>query len=234
MKKHILGNTPAKKYYVLFETDEKGIRQYKDAPEEERVGTSLSKMRVEGKWVPAIQMEVTKKVYDEFKRKQWMDEYYYERENRCIIGDPDGKSRFCPRQIPNPDYTEGGESPKTIKNDCDLCPYFRMFRLFKGKVLFSTLEVTDEQGNTDVFDPVTPHHFYQADKYLSLLYGLIEFIKEKHLRNDKYVELVELLGHEYTLSEAAEILDIPYRTLYGWLKTLRPIFDEYMNNTDYI
>ena len=120
----------------------------------------------------------------------------------------------------------------SISHPCNGSQY--SLNLFKGKVLFSTLEVTDEQGNTDAFDPVTPHHFYQADKYLSLLYGLIEFIKEKHLRNDKYVELVELLGHEYTLSEAAEILDIPYRTLYGWLKTLRPIFDEYMNNTDYI
>lgn len=193
MNKHISETTSDKKYYVLFETDEEGIRQYKAASEQERAGTSLSKMRVEGKKVPAIKLEVDKATYDTFKRDQWMEEYRYNQKNRCIIGGED-----------------------------------RSFKSAKSKVLFSALVVTDEEGNEDPFEPASPHPINQADEYMELLYGLISFIKVHHPKYSKYAELVELLGQEYTLKEASFILGKPYRTLYGWTLTLRPIFDEYM------
>ena len=133
MNKHISEKTSDKKHYMLFETDEEGIRQYKAASEQERIGTSLSKMRVEGKMVPAIKLEVDKAIYDTFKRDQWIEEYRYNQENRCIIGGEDGKSRFCPRRIPNPDYTEGGAAPKTIANDYRKCQYYRSFKSAKAR-----------------------------------------------------------------------------------------------------
>lgn len=234
MNTNISETTSDKKYYVIFETTDEGVRQYKAASEEDRIGTSLSYMRVEGKKVPAIKMEVDKATYDSFKRDQWMEEYRYEQENRCIIGDANGKSRFCPCRIPNPDYVEGGDMPKTIANDCTLCPYYRSFKSMKGKVLFSNLTVTDEQGNEDAFDPASPHPINQAEEYVELLYGLIGFIKVHHPKYSKYTELVELLGQDYTLKEAAKILGKPYRTLYGWTLTLRPIFDEYMGTVNRI
>ena len=67
MNKYTSEKTSDKKYYVLFETDEEGIRQYKAASEQERIGTSLTKMRVEGEIVPAIKLEVDKSTYDTFK-----------------------------------------------------------------------------------------------------------------------------------------------------------------------
>ena len=228
MNKHISETKKKKKYYVLFETDEEGIHQYKAASEQERTGTSRSKMRVEGKKVPAIKLEADKATYDTFKRDQWMEEYRYNQENRCIIGGEDGKSRFCPCRIPNPDYKEGGSAPKTIANDCTKCQYYRSFKSAKSKVLFSALAVTDEEGNEDPFEPASPHPINQADEYMELLYGLISFIKVHHPKYSKYAELVELLGQEYTLKEASIILGKPYRILYGWTLTLRPIFDEYM------
>ena len=177
MNKYTSEKTSDKKYYVLFETDEEGIRQYKAASEQERIGTSLSKMRVEGEMVPAIKLEVDKATYDTFKRDQWMEEYRYKQENRCIIGGAGGKSRFCPCRIPNPEYKEGGTAPKTIMNDCVKCQYYRSFKSVKGKILFSTLTVTDDQGNEDPFDPASPYPFNQADEYMELLYGLIRYIK---------------------------------------------------------
>ena len=42
------------------------------------------------------------------------------------------------------------------------------------------------------------------------------------------IELIKLLGQEFTLKEASNILNKPQRTLYGWIQTLRPIFKEYM------
>lgn len=234
MNKKVTKSTSGKKYYVLFETDKEGIRQYEAASEQECVGTSLSKMRVDGNVIPAIKLEVDKDTYDTFKRDQWMKEYHYKQENRCIIGGADGKSRFCPCRIPNPKYKDGGTAPKTIVNDCANCPYYRSFKSAKGKVLFSTLTVTDDQGNEDSFDPASPYPVNQADEYMKLLYGLIGFIKVHHPKYSKYTELVELLGHEHTLKEASAILGKPYRTLYGWTLTLRPIFDEYMGTVNRI
>ena len=230
MNKRIAESTSDKKYYVLFETDDEGIRQYNASSDKDRIGTSLSHMRVEGKMVPAIKLEVDKATYDSFKRDQWMEEYRYEQENRCIISGADGKTRFCPCRIPNPEYVEGGDKPKTIANDCSLCPYYRSFKSIKGKVLFSTLTVTDEQGNEDAFDPASPHPINQADEYIKLLYGLIDYIKVRHPKYDKYSDLVKLLGEQYTLKEASVILNIPYRTLYGWTLTLKPIVTEYLDN----
>ena len=234
MNKYTSEKTSDKKYYVLFETDEEGIRQYKAASEQERIGTSLSKMRVEGEIVPAIKLEVDKSTYDTFKRDQWMEEYRYKQENRCLIGGAGGKSRFCPCRIPNPEYKEGGTAPKTIMNDCAKCKYYRSFKSTKGKVFFSTLTVIDDHGNEAPFDPASPYPLNQADNYMELLYGLIRFIKVQHPKYSKYTELVELLGHEHTLKEASVILGKPYRTLYGWILTLRPIFDEYMDTVSRI
>lgn len=230
MNINISETNSGKQYYVLFETDDEGVRQYKAAPEKDRIGTSLSEMRVEGRTVPAIKLEVDKATYDSFKRDQWMEEYRYRQENRCIIGGSNGKSKFCPCRIPNPEYKEGGTAPKTIANDCSKCPYYNMFRSFKGKVLFSTLTVTDDQGNEDPFEPASTQPINSADEYLALLYGFIEFIKVHYPKYSKYTGLVELLGQDYSLKEAASVLNKPYRTLYGWTLTLRPIVSEYLDN----
>ena len=51
---------------------------------------------------------------------------------------------------------------------------------------------------------------------------------------NRYVELINLLGNEFTLKEASAILNRPQRTLYGWVQTLRPIFKEYIQTIDHI
>lgn len=49
-----------KKYFVLFETDEEGIRQFQSCSDQDRSGAMLSKMCIEGKMVPALKLEVNK------------------------------------------------------------------------------------------------------------------------------------------------------------------------------
>lgn len=219
----------SKKYYALFETDEDGIRQFRNASPEDKKGVTLSTMRVEGKKVPAFKVEVDKPTYDHFKREQWMQEYHYKMENRCTICGQNGKSRICPINVPNPEYVEGGTAPKTIANDCSKCPYNRMFKTFKGKVLFSTLTLSDEQGNEDAFEPEdTIRSISSADDYDHLLTGFIDYVKEHYPKYAHYTELIKILGTEVGLKEAAAVMDKPQRTLYGWTRTLRPIFDEYM------
>jgi hypothetical protein len=95
------------------------------------------------------------------------------------------------------------------------------------------LTVTDTQGREEPFEPVSPYPYDTADHYISMLYGFIDYIRIHHPSCSRCARLVELLGHEYTLTEASHILGIPYRTLYGWLRALRPIFDEYIAATSY-
>lgn len=201
---HRQTNTNTKPYYIYLETEPDFIRTYNAAPECIRTGTCLSRMRVEGQTVPGIRLEVNKDIYEIFKREQWMEEYRYRSTNRCIISGQCGKARCCPH----------GQS----------------YRPHNSHLLFSSLSSVDEHGNEEAFDPQDTTDISSADKYLALLGGWINYIKKYYPKYDRYTELLELLGHDYALKEAAEIMNRPQRTLYGWLQTLRPIFEEYREN----
>ena len=133
MTKKVPETTDEKKYFVLFETDEEGIRQFQSCSDQDSSGAMLSKMCIEGKMVHALKLEVNKNAYDIFKREQWMQEHHYRIENRCIISGQNGKARFCPVRIPNPLYTPDNGQPKTLSNSCTSCPYNNKFNLLKGK-----------------------------------------------------------------------------------------------------
>ena len=47
-------------HFVLFETDEEGIRQFQSCSDQDRSGAMLSKICIEGKMVPALKLEVNK------------------------------------------------------------------------------------------------------------------------------------------------------------------------------
>ena len=104
----------------------------------------------------------------------------------------------------------------------------------KGKACFSTLSVTDKDGNQDPYEPQSVRDINFTDHYQELLNGWISFIQKNYPQYSRYVELINLLGNEFTLKEASAILNRPQRTLYGWVQTLRPIFKEYMNTIDYL
>ena len=73
---------------------------------------------------------------------------------QALVSGQNGKARFCPIRIPNPSYTPDNGQPKTLSNSCTACPYNNKFNLLKGKTCFSTLSVTDKDGNTDSYEPV--------------------------------------------------------------------------------
>ena len=217
-------------YYIRFETDAEGMRQYKSASEEAKQGTRLGQMRSEGILVPAILMEVDKETYEKHQREAWKTEDKAKREKRCMICETNGKLIRCPIRVPNPEYDGNPETPKTIANDCENCPYgyHHFFRPIKGNVVFSALDVNDDDGNSDPFEPESITDPLSADRYFELLEGLISYIKEKYPKYSEYAEFVYLLGQEYEIKEVASIMKKSDKTLYGWRKKLRPIFDEYI------
>ena len=222
-----------KKYFLLCETTEEGIRQFKDASNESKQGVTISNMRVEGVMVPALKFEVDRQTYLDYKREKWNQENRFKQENRCIISGKDGKSKRCPLRIPNPEYEGLPGQSKTLAVDCEQCPYGynHSFRPIKGTVFFSSLELKDNDGNADPFDPVSPTSIPTDYAYFNLLSGLIDYVKEKHPKYSDYTELLSLLGQDFSVKEASDILQKPQTTLYGWLKKLRSIFDEYIKTT---
>ena len=227
-------NPDQNKLYTYFETDAEGIRQFNAASPEEKSGATLCRMRIRGETVPAIRVEVTSEAYNVFKKSQWHEEDQYRQENRCTVSGANGKSIVCPRRVKNPDYTGAPGETKTIANDCENCPYGcqHLFRPTKGILYFSTLDTEDDQGNTEAFDPAGNQHFSEADTYLQLLSDLINFVKTHYPKYAAYTDLIDLLGHDLDIKTASQIMGKPKTTLYGWLKKLRPIFDEFIDTVD--
>lgn len=229
-------NTESKKYYLLVETTEEGIKQFKATPESLKQGITISSMRVEGVIVPALKYEVDKETYLSYKREEWKQEDRFKQENRCIICGTNGKSRRCPIRIPNPNYTGAPGETKTLSVDCDNCPYGydRLFKSIKGRVLFSTLNVTDSDGNSDPYEPVSPDDYYSGDNYYKLLSGLIDYINTNYPKYAQYTGLLALLGNELDMKEAVAIMDKPKSTLYDFLKKARVFYEEYRDTVDFI
>lgn len=222
-------------HYIRFKTDDEGIRQYKSASDTAKQGTRLGQMRSEGILVPAILMEVDKETYEKHQHEVGKADDKAKREKRCMICGSNGKLIRCPIRVPNPEYNDDSEKPKTIANDCENCPYgyHHLFRPIKGDVVFSALDVEDENGNTDPFEPESVSDPLSADRYFELLEGLISYIKEKYPKYPEYAEFAYLLGQEYEIKKVAAIMKKSDKTLYGWRKKLRPIFDEYIQTIAY-
>ena len=95
-----------------------------------------------------------------------------------------------------------------------------------GKLNFSTLDVQDGEGNVDSFEPESKK-YSNADTYIRLL-------TEHYPKYAKYVELINLLGSEYDMKTASQIMGKADSTLYDWVKRLRPIYDEFRETVDYL
>ena len=226
-----------KNYFVFFETDEEGIRQFQSRPDHDRSGAVLSKMYIEGRIVPALKLEVDKNAYEIFKREQWMQEHQYRIENRCIISGKNGKARFCPIRIPNPTYTpEQQPAQKPLANQPALPVRITTnSTLPTGKsLLFDTVCHGQRRKIPLLYEPASTRDINYTDHYQQLLTGWISYIQKNYSHYNRYTELIKLLGQEFSLKEASAILHKPQRTLYGWVQTLRPIFKEYMKTVDYI
>lgn len=222
-------NDEQKKYYLLCETTEEGIKQFKAASPESKEGVTISKMRVDGVMVPALKFEVDEDTYLNYKREEWEQKNRFKQNNRCIICGKGGKNGRCPSRITNPEYKGLPGQTKTLTVDCEQCPYGynHSFRPLKGTILFSSLGLEDSEGNSYSFEPASPLSIPSSYAYFKLLSGLIEYVKNKYPKYSEYTDLLALLGQEFSVKEASYILDKPPKTLYEWIKKLRPIFNEY-------
>ena len=222
------------KLFICVETNKEGIADFRRSSKCKDLNIKIVNMEVEGKMVPAFKFEVTYSFwYQDYMREQWIQKDAWKQRQRCIICGENGKLRRCPIKINNLDYTgkEGGK--KTIAVDCTMCPFDRQFRPVKGTELFSSLELRDKDGNVEPYEPESGRYSV-ADDYLRLLNDFIKYVRTKYPKYAHYTELIEILGEEIEMKEAAARMKKSNKTLYGWLKSLRPIFEEFKNTVDYL
>ncbi len=222
------------KLFIYVETNEEGIADFKRSSKYEGLNVELSSMIVEGKTVPAFKFEVTdRNMYQDYKREQWRQEDAWKQDQRCIICGENGKSKRCPLRVKNPNFSGKEGEKKTVAVDCTMCPFNRQFRPVKGMVSFSSLELRDKDGNVGPYEP-EGGRYSVADDYLRMLHDFIEYVRAKYPKYAHYTELIEILGEEVKMKEAAAGMKKSDKTLYGWLKRLRPIFDEFKGTVDYM
>lgn len=156
---------------------------------------------------------------------RWQDEK--KQDGRCQIRDEHGVIKRCPCRIPNPDYVEGGDAPKTIPVKCEGC-VFEKFRQAHTTVPFTTLDHEDEDGEMESYEAPAPANYYEADRYERLREKFLAFVQE---RNPKLTDLADLLTMEYNRSEAARELDMATSTAGSRKELLKDLCREFLDNT---
>lgn len=221
------------KLFICVETNEEGIADFRRSSKYEDLNVEIVSIRVEGKMVPAFKFAVTNPDrYQDYMRELCRQEDAWKQCQRCIICDEYGKPERCLLRIKNSDYT-GKEGEKTIAVDCTMCLFDRQLRPVENTVVFSSLELRDKDGNVDPYEPESGRYSV-ADDYLKMLHDFIEYVRLKYPKYAHYTELIEILGDEVAMKEAAVRMRKPAKTLYGWLKRLRPIFEEFKDTVDYL
>lgn len=96
--------------------------------------------------------------------------------------------------------------------------------------MFTTLTKVDEDGNESEYEPEA-YGSFEGRKYERLSGDFVKYLRKEY---PKYAELVEILSSEIDLKTAAKMIGKPYNTVYGWLKRLRLIYDEFRKNVAYL
>ena len=229
MKSHIYdaAGHADKKYYLRCETDAEGIRRFLETPASQREGIELCRTRVEGKMVPALKYEVDRVTYLSTMHEEWKQEDRIRQDARCTIRTDKGTVKRCPCRVINPDYTTDGEKVKTLPVSCDSCPYQdQIIQEPPRAIPTSCLDTITDDGSDIPYDPETPDDYNLADDYLTLLEQFVSYIREACPRHPEYARLVDLLGHDYSIKEAARIMGKPQSTLYGWIRRIRILYAE--------
>lgn len=147
-------------------------------------------------------------------------------DGRCTIPATIGGVKMCPLRIPNPEYVEGGDMPKTIKKSCDGCPHAKK-KHSHTEVNFSTLHLTDDDGEEEDFETGNPYNYYAGDEYEALMKKWCAFVRTKA---PELEELAMLLSMEYIRSEAARELGKSSSTVQAQRDRLKPLLLEFLQN----
>lgn len=183
--------------------------------------TKLGYREFEAVFIPVTHEEFKELIKDEMDKQDAA-----KMDGRCTIPAEIGGVKMCPLRIPNPDYVEGGDMPKTIANSCKGCIYEKK-KHSHTEVNFSTLHTTDDDGEEGDFETGNPHNYYAGDEYEVLMEQWCAFVRTKA---PELEDLAMLLSMEYIRSEAARELGKSSSTVQAQRDRLKPLLLEFLGS----
>lgn len=174
-------------------------------------------------FVPVTHDKYLELIKDEMNKQEDMKQ-----DGRCPVTAKIGGVKTCPARIPNPDYVEGGNMPKTIANSCENCIY-RSKKHEHTEVNFSTLSATSVEDDTIDYEAETPSNYYEGERYERLVEKWQSFVKKNSPEDE---ELAVLLAMEYLRSEAARELGMASSTAQSRREKLKPLLLRFLEEVD--
>lgn len=169
--------------------------------------------------------DVQRKRYLEYIRDELAEQDARKQDGRCQIPDGRGGVKRCPCRVPNPDYTPGGDQPKTLPVRCEGCK-FEQFKQAHTTVVLSTFDHEDDSGEMQTFEIPATKDMTAADRYLELREQFVTFVND---RNSKLTPLAELLTLEFTKSEAGRELGNASSTVTSRVEKLKALLNEFLD-----
>ena len=83
--------------------------------------------------------DVQRKRYLEYIKDELAEQDARKQDGRCQIPDGRGGVKRCPCRMPNPDYSPGGNQPKTLPVRCEGCKY-EQFKQAHTTIVVSALD----------------------------------------------------------------------------------------------
>ena len=168
--------------------------------------------------------EVQHRRYLELIRDEMREQDRARNDGRCLIPDGCGGLKRCPRRVPNPDYTPGGEEKKTVAVRCEGCP-FECRRPGRTVINMSCLDDENEDGEGEWFEAPAVKDLLSAEKYGQLRERFLDFVRRQYPR---LVPLAELLTLEFTKSEAARELGDAHSTVVSRAELLKELLTAFL------
>ena len=136
------------------------------------------------------------------------------RAQRCAVVSENGGLKRCPDEM-----------------KCDECPFYRFHAKPKqGNITFSALDLTDDAGNTEAFDPAATPYYGQGYREMRLLKDLIRIADEMY---PGYGEIIEELRISRSRTEIAEERGIKKSTLNDHIRKIQQAFHKFLEEIDY-
>lgn len=185
----------------------------------------LRTKRVCNRTEKVVYVRGSKELYDKVMREYSSEFKGDERDRRCLVNGRDGKLIRCPKEIVDP---LTGEKKR---NSCKDCPYY--YSLDKQDyymVPFADLAIVKDDGEEIEFEPGMEEMMPESDRYLKILEELIDYVSEI---NPLYGEIIRMKEQGVGQVDIAGKIGKSQPSVAAYLKTLRPIVEEFLENLVY-
>ena len=148
------------------------------------------------------------------------------RHGRCPLSAGNGKVRYCPLRVPNPEYALGNGQPRTLAVRCEGCVY-EEYRLTIPEAPLTALEREDEEGNAMPVKVASPHGYLNGWIYEEMSPRFVEHVRRE---SPRLAVVAAMAAQGYSQTEIATMLGKPTSTIHSRFLRLRELYKEFVDN----